>query len=103
MLLQSLAILLMSCVSQRALQEEWEAFAAEHRDCEVDEDCLLVYPGCPIACVDVIALSAAEEANQLAIELHTRADKGGRDFRCECAASGEAICDEGTCAISEGP
>lgn len=92
---------LLSCASKGALQEEWGAFVEQHQSCEVDTDCVLVYPGCPLPCVDVISSDAVLDANKTANGLIARYEKFGRNCRYECAAYGTAYCDDGTCAISD--
>lgn len=95
-------LLLISCASEESLQSDWDAFTAEHQTCEVDEDCILVYPGCPLPCVDVISSDAVTEATQLANELVAKYEKLGRNCQYECAAYGTAYCDGGLCDIAEG-
>lgn len=99
-LLGMVAASLAACASEEKLQAEWDGFVAEHATCEVPEDCVLVYPGCPLGCADAIQSDAAQEATELAAKLVSRYERGGRACDYKCLAF-TADCQAGTCVAVE--
>lgn len=91
---------LAACASEEKLQEEWDGFVADHATCEAPEDCVLVYPGCPLGCADAIQSEATQEATELAAKLVSRYERGGRACAYDCLAF-TADCQAGTCVAVE--
>lgn len=94
-------LLLVACASEEDVQAQWQEFLADHRACEVDEDCVLVYPGCPLGCYDTVAAEHAEEAEETADRLIRRYETFGRSCSYDCIAAPDPFCAAGTCALPE--
>lgn len=90
---------LVGCASEEAIQEDWDAFVAEHQSCEVAEDCVVIYPGCPLGCFVAVSADAEQEAIDEAEKLISRYERGGRVCMYDCLAAGEPTCDAGVCAV----
>jgi hypothetical protein len=86
--------------SEQSIQEEWEEWVAEHDTCAVAEDCVLVYPGCPLGCWAAVSVDAEQEATDLAADLIDDYERGGASCDYSCVQA-EATCDAGTCAVVE--
>lgn len=104
-LLSAFALLASACATEESIQEDWDAFVAEHSSCRVDADCALVYPGCPLGCFDAIRADAVEEADALADDLIGEWELGGtRNCEYDCVAPSAPYCDpDGKCAVDAGP
>ncbi len=51
---------LSGCAADEAeIQAEFDSYVAARQSCEVDSDCGLVYPGCPLGCYVVVATDHA--------------------------------------------
>lgn len=90
------------CAREEGLQEDWQTFLSEHQTCAVDEDCAVVFPGCPLGCGDVVQSSALDDAEALAETLLRRYERGGRSCAYDCIQLGDPYCaDDGQCALTE--
>jgi len=92
---------LSGCISGDRIDQKWDDWVSENSSCEVDDDCALVYPGCPLGCFTAVSADAVEDAEAKADDLIRRYELGGRSCDYDCMHAGEPICDAGTCAVGE--
>ncbi len=95
-LLPALLLLLLSACSMEQIDREWDAWVEDHNQCEVVEDCVLVYPGCPLGCYTAVNAEHEDEAARLADDLIARWSMGARDCAYDCT-SAEVDCVEDVC------
>lgn len=89
------------CISADRAGEQWDDWVDQHSSCEVDEDCALIYPGCPLGCADAVAAEYLEDAEEEADDLIRRYERPGRGCDYSCMPVGDPYCDAGTCAVGE--
>lgn len=95
--------LLAGCaVSAETIQEQFDAYVAEHQTCEGPGDCEVIYPGCPLGCWAVVSEDDAEEAQDYAEQLISQYERGGRSCDYSCAEPSEVDCIEQTCTFVDG-
>lgn len=96
--LSLLALLALSaCVpSEDQVQQEWDAFVSENNSCETVDDCVVVYPGCPLGCGTAVSASAEAEARALGESLIAEYERGGQECLYDCAGF-EPACESGAC------
>ena len=97
-LLLAAAVLFGSACSMEQIDREWDSWVGEHDQCEVIEDCVLVYPGCPLGCYAAINGEHEAEANRLADDLINRWSMGTRACAYDCI-SAEAECVDDRCEV----
>ena len=91
-------LLLVACATEEGIQARWDSFVEDHRACETAEDCVLVYPGCPLGCYEAVAAEHAEEAEVYADRLIGRYEAFGRSCAYDCVEPPDPTCDAGACA-----
>ena len=93
-------VLLMGCAapSEHEVQAAFHSFVASHNRCERDEDCALMFPGCPLGCYAAVHRSAVEEAEQVARGLIADYEAPGRACFYQCIADCGVRCAENVCA-----
>jgi hypothetical protein len=94
-------VLFTGCLSADRAGEKWDDWVADHSTCEVDDDCALVYPGCPLGCADAVSADDLEAAEAMADELISRYELPGRGCDYSCVPVGDPYCDAGACAVGE--
>jgi hypothetical protein len=90
---------LLGCASEEGVQRRWDAFVAEHSECEFADDCAIVYPGCPLGCFDTVNVEHVEEAEDLADRLIRQYESFGRSCDYDCAEAPDPVCDAGSCTL----
>lgn len=93
--------MLTACLSFEQAGNRWQDFVLENQDCDVAEDCAIVYPGCPLDCATPIRAEALDEAENVADRLIRRYELPGRMCAFDCVAFDDPICDAGVCALGE--
>ena len=91
-------LLLASACSIEQIDREWDGWVDDHSQCEVTEDCVLVYPGCPLGCSSGVNAEYEDEANRLAEDLINRWSMGTRDCAYDCISS-EVECVDDRCEV----
>jgi hypothetical protein len=94
----AMLFVLVGC-SEEVVTQDWETFVAENNACEVAEDCVVVFPGCPLGCFDAVNKEAEEAANQKAEELIGLYEAGGRACAYGCLAHDAPTCEAGKCSV----
>lgn len=87
------------CASIRDLNLKWDEWVDENNSCEVDEDCALIYPGCPLDCYTAVSADAVGEAEEKVEDLIRRYERDGSSCTFDCSIAGEATCDAGVCEV----
>ncbi len=93
--------LLVSCATATSVQQRWDRFLADRDTCEVEEDCTLVYSGCPLGCYDPVAVDHLEEAEAFAETLIGRYEAAGHSCTFGCPVPPEVTCAAGRCVVLE--
>ena len=93
----ALAGILSACVTEEAGQERWEAWVEDHDSCDVVEDCVVIFPGCPLGCFEAVAAEHEEAAVQRA-ERIIASIPGTCVY--DCIGAGEPTCENGQCQVS---
>jgi hypothetical protein len=75
---------------------DFSAWLADHADCTVAEDCVVISPGCPLGCYAAVAEEHAAEARALADEL---IEACGCICDYSCTPGGPADCVDGQCVL----
>ena len=80
----------LACVSEARVEEHLE----EANYCESAEECVAVYPGCPLGCSAWVNEAEVEEAEALIERYH-----GQHPERCayDCIGEGPPRCESGQC------
>ncbi|MEM6930229.1 MAG: hypothetical protein AAF602_25035 [Myxococcota bacterium] len=90
--------MLISCTTLVEVQSDWEGYLQRLPACDVDEDCVVIEPGCPLGCYTSVPASNRVEAETFAEELVDRYDTVLRPCVYECSEPPPiAICQMGSC------
>jgi hypothetical protein len=82
--------------SEEEVMAEFDEFLATRVACDAVDDCVLVFPGCPLGCAVGVNRGAAGEVEQKAEELIADYESGGRSCDYECLQL-EPACEAGRC------
>jgi hypothetical protein len=91
-------LLFVSACSMEQIDREWHGWVEGHSQCEVVQDCVQVYPGCPLGCSAGVSVEHEDEANRLADDLIARWSMGIQDCAYDCVAT-ELDCVEERCEV----
>ena len=91
-------LVLMGC-GEEAVQRAWDEYVSDNNACEVDEDCGVVYPGCPLGCATAVRADVLDDARDRAEELIRRYERFGRSCIYDCLGDLGATCDGGVCEV----
>lgn len=94
-------ITLASCVSEETVERRWTAYVEEHNSCETPDDCVIIYPGCPLGCWEAVAAEYETEAQEKAEKLIKQYERGGRACAYGCVSPGPLVCEQNRCTIGE--
>jgi hypothetical protein len=83
-------------VSESEVQEEWDEFVSQNNSCETVDDCVMLWPGCPLGCGSAVSADAEVQAKSLAESLLDRYERGGQSCDYDCAELVLA-CEDQTC------
>lgn len=89
-----------ACLSMDGAKDRWLAWVADHDDCEVADDCVVVYTECPLGCWSAVNAEYEAEAQREADDLVQAYERGGRACAYDCLAAGPAACTDGRCTAS---
>lgn len=90
---------LAGCLSSDAAGDRWDDWVDEHNSCEAPEDCVVVYPGCPLGCGSAVNADYEDEANDKADDLVSRYEMPGRSCDYDCMADRGADCVDSVCEV----
>lgn len=82
--------------SEAQIEAQWDEFLSENQSCETVDDCVIVYPGCPLGCGSAVSVGAEEEARELADSLVNRYSRLHGECMYDCMGV-EAECNAGAC------
>ena len=85
--------------SEQEILDAFDEHLAENGSCEVDADCGVVYPGCPLGCFRAVRADRVEETDAYAEDLIADYQRGGRSCVYDCPTHDAPYCDEGRCAV----
>jgi len=87
---------LAGCVSLVETQTQWQAYLDVLPACEIDEDCAIIEPGCPLGCYESVPAGFQGEAQSIAEGLADDYRGFLRPCVYECGPRPVAFCDLGT-------
>lgn len=93
----------LGCVTEEGIQEDWDDWVADHNACATADECVAVYPGCPLGCYAAVASEHEAEAVDHAESLVNRYERGGRACAYSCVEPGALACIDGACGFEEAP
>src|SRR4051794_12059116 len=102
----SLSLCVGSCLGRPTADEaraEFQSFVETVNQCQVVTDCVVVAPGCPLACTVAVRLDQKKATEQKARELIGEYERGGRSCAYDCAPAGPLACLAGRCAFGPEP
>jgi hypothetical protein len=92
------------CVSEEEIQADFDAHVEESNACELDADCALIFPGCPLGCFVAVRVDRVEECTAFADELIASYEVFGRTCEYDCPEPGEPYCGaDGRCRVGPPP
>jgi len=92
-----------ACVSLVDTQREWKSYLDGLPDCDVDADCAIIEPGCPLGCYASVPLDSRSEAEPVAADLVDQYRTGLRPCTYECGPRPMGICDDKRCETGVDP
>lgn len=101
-----LASVVASCSSRTRgeIQAEFDAFVERNNACTQADECVVVYPGCPLGCFVAVNETRADATRDKASALVDEYESGGQACAYDCMAPGAPRCESGHCRVgpSEG-
>jgi hypothetical protein len=85
--------------SEEDVQAEFNAFVADHDDCQAATDCALISPGCPLGCSVALRADAVDEAEAFAKDLIEDYERGGASCDYGCTGAQRVACTDEVCQI----
>ena len=95
------AVTAVSCVSEEGAERRWQRFVDDHNSCETVDDCVVVYPGCPLGCWEAVSAEHEDAAIKKAEKIVKSYERGGRACAYGCVSAGELSCNSGICELGE--
>jgi len=96
-----IALILSACApSAEEIRSDFQEKLAECVSCEKAEECVIIYPGCPLGCHVAVNIEFSEELNEYAKSLIADYERGGASCNYGCLAPGAVVCTENTCQIN---
>lgn len=81
------------CLTEDSVRAEFD----DANYCETAEECVVIYPGCPLGCWAEINEAEVGRINDLVDDYH--AQQSGTECLYDCPAHSEPICDNGRCVV----
>ncbi len=93
------ALLFAACASPTSeeVNEEFDEFLSTRTACSTVDDCVMIYPGCPLGCATAVNKAFKSEAEDKAEELKSDYESGGMTCQYGCVAA-DLACTAGRCA-----
>ena len=79
------------------LRAEFDQKVLESNYCEVSNDCVNIYPGCPLGCNAVVNKVHKEDVENTAARLRSKQSRGGGACEYSCPPPGLPVCKENAC------
>jgi hypothetical protein len=86
--------------TEEEIKEEFDQAVEDANDCETNDDCVLVRPGCPLGCGSAVNVEHEDEIRNLARQLIAEYELGGQSCDYGCMEL-MAVCTEGACEAVE--
>jgi hypothetical protein len=91
------SLLLLACApSEEEVRADFDEFLTTRTACASADECVLVYPGCPLGCAVAVHRDFETETRSRAAELIDDYESGGRACAYDCLAM-QAACSSGRC------
>ena len=90
-------LLATGCLSDQAAQQQWDAWVDDHNSCSVVEDCVEIYPGCPLGCGTPVSAEYKDEALAKSKKLLAAYEFGGTRCDYDCIESPPLVCEDQVC------
>jgi len=84
--------------SENEIRQEFDDAVADSNYCEIDADCVLVYPQCPLGCGTAVNINEQEKIENIAENLIEEYKSSNPECAYSCLAV-EPICVNGTCQV----
>ncbi len=84
-------------ISSERAEERWDESVDANNSCETADDCVVVYPGCPLGCFTAVSADAEQQATAEAQSIVDAYERGGRSCEYDCLGSLPPTCDAGVC------
>ena len=81
------------------MDAEFDAFVRRHNHCNVEADCALVNPGCPLGCNVAVRSDAVDAVLMKAADLIADYESAGRGCAYRCTVSPAVQCLMGSCSV----
>ena len=95
-------IFILGCgVSDESFEQDWRTFVAENNSCENADQCVAVFPGCPMGCWTAVSKSAEQAAKSEAAELVSSYENGGESCLYDCDVAPALVCESEKCAFQK--
>ncbi|HET9953825.1 MAG TPA: hypothetical protein VFQ61_04960 [Polyangiaceae bacterium] len=89
---------LVACTSEDSVQAEFEEFVSAHNSCVSAEDCVAIYPGCPLGCYRYVNKQYERAAIDKAKELVADYERWGRSCEYDCVETRPPECEANRCS-----
>lgn len=99
-----LALLASGCMSADEANAAFAAHVEESNHCASDDECTVVYPGCPLGCWAAVNVEHAAACQAYAADLIASYERADASCAYDCIAAGPPYCDdEGRCRVDPEP
>lgn len=100
LLLVIISVLVSGCggdaPSESEIKAEFDVAVEVSRECETDEQCVLVYAGCPLGCSAAVNADSEEYITNLAARLISEYERNGSRCEYSCLAV-RPVCSDNLC------
>lgn len=86
-----------SAESAESIDADWKVFVADNNTCQSADQCVVVFPGCPLGCGTAVSKSAENEAIIEAGELIRSYQRDGRACNYGCVETPAVVCESNAC------
>lgn len=87
-------LLVVACTPLVEVQGEWDRYLDSLPECETDDDCTVIEPGCPLGCYAGVPVGFEADAREVAAELVDRYRGPLRPCAQECTPPPAPDCPE---------
>lgn len=95
------AVALSACTpTEEQVNADFDDALASTPDCTTDEECVVIYPGCPLACFTAVHRDEEQAMKDVAADLIEAYEAGGQACAYDCLQPEDPICEESRCTIA---
>lgn len=100
MRLLALCVFMTGCaISDERAEERWDDWVDANNSCETADDCVVVYPGCPLGCFTAVSADSEQASRDEAERIVSAYERGGRSCDYDCIGAQPPTCDDGVCSV----